>query len=102
MQDIVLVAEILDGPKKHLCVLYKSNERSQRDGVANDLASAVPYNQPDRNGAGQIDRRVKPCVMKYGTQVRVGQRCIQLIKLLEVFPFAIEELNGDGPRQIFL
>ncbi len=59
LQDIELVAQILDGLKEALRVLHEGDEHADRDRAGQRSQAAIPEDGNDRDDAKKFDRRVE-------------------------------------------
>ena len=66
LQDVVLLAEVLNGAEEALRVLHEGDEDAEGDGAVQDAEAAAPDDQRDGDGAEEFDRRVVPGVGEDG------------------------------------
>src|SRR6476469_6362230 len=81
LQDVVLVAEILDGPEESLRVLHERDQRSDRRKVADDVAATNPDERRGCDRRKNFDDRIVHGVSHDGVFERLHMAGIDVGKL---------------------
>ncbi len=102
LQDVVLLAEVLDGAEEALRVLHEGHQDSEGDGIADDLVSAEPHHARDGGGRQDFHYRVINGVGQDGVLVGVHVGAIDLFEVLVGLLLAVEELQDDDSGDVFL
>ena len=102
LQDVVLLAQVLDGTEEALRILHKRDQYSQADGVAEDLVAAKPHHAGDGDGRQHFDHRVVDGVRQDRVLEGVHVGAVDLLEALVGFLLAIEQLQDDDSRDVLL
>jgi hypothetical protein len=102
LQDVVLFAEILDGPEEALGILDKRNQNAQRGRAADDVVAAEPDDTSDCDRREDFDHRIVNGVRQDRVFERVHVDGIHFGKLVEGAFFAIEQLQHNHAAHVLL
>ncbi len=102
MQDIVLFAEILDGPEETLRILDKRNQNAESGGPTNHVVAAEPDDASDCDRRKNFDHRIVNGVRQDRVFERVHVDGVHFGKLVEGAFLAIEELQHDHAAHVLL
>src|SRR5258708_6865283 len=58
LEDVVFVAEVLDGAEEALRVLHEGDKDAKGDGAFEDAGASAPDDERDGGGAEKLDDRV--------------------------------------------
>ena len=93
LQNIVLIAEVLDGLEEALGILNKSHQDADGQSRPEHLVAAVPENQRHCGGTQHLHRGIKQRVGVDGIEEGNLVGCVDAVELLETFFLAVEELH---------
>ncbi len=102
LQDVVLLAEVLDGTEEALRVLHERHQHSQADGVAENLVAAKPHYAGDGDGRQHFDDRVVDGVRQDRVLERVHVGAVDFLEALVGFLLAVEQLQDDDSGDVLL
>ena len=98
LQDVVFLAQILNGAEEALRVLDEGDEHAERDGTAHNAASADPDHQGDRDGTEYFDHRIVEGVCQDGVFEGDHVRAVDGFEVIVGALLAVEELHHAHAR----
>ena len=102
LQDVVLLAQVLDGAEEALRVLHEGHQHAEGDGVADDLVAAEPDDAGDGDRRQHFDHRVVDRVGQDGVLEGVHVGAVDLLELLVRFLLAVEQLQHNDAGDVLL
>ena len=102
LQDVVLVAQVLNGPPEALRVHVEHGQHADGDRAGQHAESAAPDHQRNGNHREQIDRRVVERVGKDRVFERDHVLAVDGFEVVEGALFAVEELHHRHAADVFL
>ncbi len=116
LQDVVLVAEVLDGTEEALRVLDEGDQHAEGDGaedrvakrsvgiacVAEDGVASEPDNEGDGGGAEEFDDGIVEGVGEDGVSPRLFVLSVDGGVVVEGAALAVEELHDRHPGDVLL
>ena len=102
LQDVVLVAQVLDGPEKALRVLDEGDGGACRHQPAQSHAAALVEDDGHRHRTQEFHRRIKEAVRQDGVLVGFHVGGVDLFELAEAEIFMVEKLEHAHAGDVFL
>ena len=102
LQDVVLVAEVLDGPPEALRIHVEGGQHADGDGAGEHTEAAAPDDERNGDGGEDFDRGI---VERVGEDRVFERDHVQAVDGLEVLVgalLAIEELHHAHAADVFL
>jgi len=82
LQDVVLLAQVLDGPEEALRVLHEGDEHAERGGAGEHAQASEPDDAGDRRRREHFDHGIVNGVREDGVLERVHVGAVDLLELL--------------------
>src|SRR5260370_16208329 len=102
LEDVEFLAEILNGAKKALGKHGERGQNAKGKRAGKNTVAAGPKNQGDGGEAEKFDGGVKESVSENGIAPGKHIVAIALLKFLDGFAFAVEELHHPHAPDAFL
>ena len=102
LQDVVLLAEVLNRPEESQAVLQERHQHAERQSAAFDAQAAVREDGRQRQHGDEFHHRVEPAIGGDGVLVGVHVIAIDAVEFHRAAALAIEELQHDDPGDVLL
>ncbi len=102
LQDVVFVAQVLNGPPEALRILDEHGQHADGDRAGEDAEAATPDDQRNGDGREQFDCRVVERVGKDGVFEGDHVQAVDVFKVVVGALLAIEELHHAHAADVFL
>ena len=102
LQNVVLLAQVLDGAEETQSVLQKCHHHSQCQAAGLNAQAAVSQNGRQGQHGNEFHHRIKPAVGRDGVLVCIHVLAVDAVKFLGAAPFAVEELQHYDSGDVLL
>jgi len=102
LQNVVLLAEILDGTEEAQPVLQERHHHAQRQGAALDAEAAISQDAGQRQHRQKLHYRIEPAIGQDGVLVGVHMLAVDAVELLTAFGFPVKKLQDHNSGYVLL
>src|SRR5260370_39235021 len=102
VEDVELLAEVLNRPEEALRKHGERGENAKSERAGQNMDSTRPKNERNGGEAEKFDRRIEQRVSENGVGPGEHIVAIALLKFLDGFAFAVEELHNAHAGNVFL
>src|SRR5437879_5456226 len=102
LEDVELFAEVLNGAEEALSEHGEGGENAKGEAAGKDANSTGPKDQRDGGEAEEFHGRIEEGVSENGVAPSEHIIAVALLKFLDGFVFAVEELHDAHAGNVFL